>query len=126
MDYAPAALWISQPFGLGRIYPGFALWITHLRCCRFPSPSGSGAYIRCFASVDYAADAAVDYGPDGPVDYDASHLWISQPFGLGRIYPHLRCCGLAALRGEPSSLGTGCRLPNEPGATLASLAHPRL
>ena len=26
--------------------------------------------------------------------------------------------GLAASRGEPSSLGTGYRLPNEPGATL--------
>jgi hypothetical protein len=50
-----------------------------------------------------APDGAVDYGPDGPVDYarwcvlwitravlavdyDASHLWISQPCGLGRIY----------------------------------------
>ena len=53
--------------------------------------------------MDYAADAAVDYGPDGPVDYASEArcglrcfasvdyapavLWISQPFGLGRIYP---------------------------------------
>ena len=29
-------------------------------------------------------------------------------------------CGLAASRGEPSSLGTGYRLPNEPGVTLRS------
>ena len=36
--------WISQPFGLGRIYPGFALWIT-------------------------LEGLAVDYGPVGPVDY---------------------------------------------------------
>ena len=34
--------------------------------------------------------------------------------------------GRAALRGEPSSRGTGCRLPNESGATLVSLAYPRL
>ena len=26
-------LWISQHFVLGRIYPGFALWITMLRIC---------------------------------------------------------------------------------------------
>ena len=30
---------------------------------------------------------AVDYAADAAVDYDAAHLWISQPFGLGRIYP---------------------------------------
>ena len=29
VDYGPAALWISQHFVLGRIYPGLtALWIT--------------------------------------------------------------------------------------------------
>ena len=41
---------------------------------------------------------AVDYGPDGPVDYVADatvdyargcSLWISQSYGLGRIYPGL-------------------------------------
>ena len=37
--------WISQPFGLGRIYPG-------LRCCG----------LRCFASVDYGL-RPVDYAP---------------------------------------------------------------
>ncbi len=26
-------LWISQPYGLGRIYPGCALWITHAGAC---------------------------------------------------------------------------------------------
>ena len=31
MDYAPAVLWISQHFVLGRIYPGLAaLWISGL------------------------------------------------------------------------------------------------
>ena len=71
-----------------------------------------------------------------------SVLWISQHVVLGRIYSGLptlwithlsmlwitmlricglracRPCGLAASQGEPSSRGTGYRLPNEPGALV--------
>ncbi len=50
VDYA--SLWISQHSVLGRIYLGFALWITlagslwiTLRC-GFPSTPCSGAYVR--------------------------------------------------------------------------------
>ena len=79
--------------------------------CGFPRPEGSGTSIRMLAhAVDYAAAAAVDY--------DAAHLWISQHVVLGRIYPHLSVLWISASRGEPSSLGTGYRLPNEPGALV--------
>ena len=36
VDYDASHLWIT----------GFALWITMLRICGFPTPSGSGASIR--------------------------------------------------------------------------------
>ena len=51
--------------------------------------------------MDYMADATVDYASGArcglrccaSVDY--ASLWISQPFGLGRIYPHAGApCGL--------------------------------
>ena len=37
-------------------------------------------------AVDYGSGVPVDYAPDGAVDYTCWRmLWISQPFGLGRI-----------------------------------------
>ncbi len=45
----------------------------------------------------------------------ASHLWISQHFGLGRIYPHLRCCGLVECG--------GWLRPHTPQAGLSPARH---
>ena len=45
--------------------------------------------MRAGLAVDYAADAAVDFPALRARAHisDASHLWISQRFVLGRIYP---------------------------------------
>ena len=101
-NYGPAALWITglsalwitglsalwitwlTPLGIthagaccglrerGSLWiTGFALWITMLRC-GFPSPSGSGAYVRTLVrAVDFPALRARAHmsGPVGPVDY---------------------------------------------------------
>ena len=68
------------------------------------------------------------------MDYDAAHLWItglvtlwiSQPCGLGRIYPHLSVLWISRFAGRAELARYTLRVPNEPGATLVSLAHPRL
>ena len=52
-------LWISQHFVLGRIYPGFALWITHLMVLWITGLSALWI-TRAGLAVDYAADAAED------------------------------------------------------------------
>jgi hypothetical protein len=75
-----AVLWISQPFGLGRIYPHAGApcglrergsqWITMLRICG----------LRGFATVDYAS------------------LWISQHSVLGRICPLAGSLWITGLR----------------------------
>ena len=68
------------------------LWITHAgACCGFPSPAGSGAYIRASPCGLRTLGRAVDY--------DASHLWIR---GLGRcggwLRPHAPQAGLSPAR----------------------------
>jgi hypothetical protein len=75
-------------------------------------------------AVDYAPVGAVDYGPFGPVDYaaaaavdyDAAHLWIM----------HLSVLWISRFAGRAELARYTLRVPNEPGATLASLAYPRL
>ena len=110
VDYGPAALWISQHFVLGRIYPhaGARCGLRGRLRCRFSSTLCSGAYIRMLThAVDFPALRARAH-----MSACWRMLWISQHFVLGRICPDLWCggwgvrCGGASHRGAVVHLGS--------------------